>query len=94
MSSISEFIIHCAQRPPEGSRISGGGGGGSKCPKNVLTCVHNKKMTSEGGEKLFPLSFLCKTFEMSRSENFFHSLKSAFSDDKMVLLELSFQYWL
>jgi hypothetical protein len=32
------------------------------------------------------------TFRAPRSENFFHLLKSAFSDDKVVLLELSIQY--
>jgi hypothetical protein len=34
------------------------------------------------------------TFGVSRSEKFFHTLKSGFPDKKIVLVELVFQYWL
>ncbi len=45
-------------------------------------------------KKNFPLPFLCMTFGVSPSENFFQSLKSASSDDKIILLELFFILYL
>ncbi len=41
--------------------------------------------------KRFLLPNLYMTFGVSRSEKFFHSLKSAFPDDKIVLLEVLFR---
>ncbi len=53
----------------------------------------------EGDKNYFPHKcnnrFLYMTFGVLHSEMFFfYSLKSAFPDDKIVLLELLFQYWL
>ena len=58
--------------------------------KNWLT-KEDKNVFRHKCKNRFPLPFLCMTFGVPYSDNLFHLLKPAFSDEKMVLLELSFQ---